>query len=101
MDDRGIGGKKLGKAAVQGAQPTERARALGQARERSRVLRAEQGQLLLQAADRGVERARLRGVLARSLYNCGLGHARDRARYMKRVGVWGEHCNGFSDWAVV
>ena len=52
--------KKVGKAAVQGAQPTERARALVLARERSRVQRAEQGQLLLEAADRGVEGVRLR-----------------------------------------
>ena len=46
---------------VQGSQPMERARVVVQARERSRVQRAEQGQLLLQAADRGVEGGRLRG----------------------------------------
>ena len=81
--------KKVGKAAVQGEQQTERARVLVLARERSRVQRAEQGQLLLEAADRGVEGVRLRGVLARALYNWGLGHARDRARYME-AGVRGD-----------
>ena len=60
-----------------------------QARERIRDQKAEQGQLLLQAADRGVEGARLRRVLARALYSWGLGHAQDRARYMQ-VGVRGD-----------
>ena len=69
------------KAAGQGAQPTERTRIMVSARQR----RAELGQLLLQAADRGVEGVRLRGVLARALYNWGLGHARDRARCRKLV----------------
>ena len=75
--------KKVGKAAVQGEQQTERARALVLARERSRVQRAEQGQLLLEAADRGVEGVRLRRALARALYSWGLGHAQDRARCMQ------------------
>ena len=61
----------MAKAVVQGAQPRERARIVVLARQR----RAELGQLLLQAADRGVEGVRLRGVLARALYNWGLGHA--------------------------
>ena len=64
------------KAAGQAAQPMERARAMVQARQR----RAEQGQLLLQAVDRGAEVVRLRRVLARALYSWGLGHAQDRAR---------------------
>ena len=64
------------KAAGQGVQPMERVRIMVQARQR----RAEQ--LLLQAVDNwGVlARKQLRGVLARALYNWGLGHARDRAR---------------------
>ena len=41
--------------------------------------------MLLQAADRCVEGVRLRGFLARALYNWGLRHARDRARYSKLV----------------
>ena len=69
------------KAAGQGAQPMEPVRVMVQARQR----RAEQGQLLLQAVDRGVEGGRFRGVLARALYNWGLGHAQDRARYSKLV----------------
>ena len=61
---------KVGKAAVQqGAQPMERARVMVQAI--CRLQRAEQGQLLLQAADRGVEGARFREVLARTLYRSG------------------------------
>ena len=82
--------RKLGKAAVQGAQLTGRARVLVQTRELSREQRAEQGQLLLQAADSGVEGVRLRGVLARALYSWGLGHAQDRAWYMMQVGVRGD-----------
>ena len=79
--------RKVVKAAGQGAQPMERVRAVVQAMQR----RAEQGQLLLQAADRGVEGVRSRGILDRALYSWGLGHARDRARYSKvvvLVGVW-------------
>ena len=68
--------RQVAKAVVQGAQPTERTRVMVQARKR----RAEQGQLLLQAANRGVEGVRLRVVLARALYSWGLGHAQDRAR---------------------
>ena len=81
--------RKVMKAAGQGAQPMERVRVVVQARQR----RAEQGQLLLQTADRGVEGVRSRGVLDRALYNWGLGHARDRAWYRKvvvLVGVWGD-----------
>ena len=63
----------------------ERARVMVQAREWSREQRAEQGQQLLQAADRGVDGVRLRGVLARALYNWGLGHAQGRARYMMQA----------------
>ena len=74
------------KAAGQGAQPMEQVRGMVQARQR----RAEQGQLLLQAADRGVEGARFRGVMARALYSWGLGHAQDRARYMMQAGVRGD-----------
>ena len=68
--------RTVAKAAGQAAQPMERARAMAQARQR----RAEQGQLLLQAVDRGAEVVRLRRVLARALYSWGLGHAQDRAR---------------------
>jgi hypothetical protein len=68
--------RQVAKAVVQGAQPTERARIVVLARQR----RAELGQLLLQAADRGAEGVRLRRVLARALYSWGLGHAQDRAR---------------------
>ena len=59
--------RKLVKAAGQEAQPMERARVMVQARQR----RAERGQLLLQAADRGVEGVKLRGIMARALYNWG------------------------------
>ena len=51
----------------------------------ARQRRVERGQLLQQAADRGVEGVRLRGVMARALYNWGLRHARDRARCSKLV----------------
>ena len=87
------------KAAGQGAQPTERVRVMVQARQQ----RAEQGQLLLQAADRGVEGVILRVVLARALYNWGLGHARDRARCRKLVvlvGVRGDMVARCREWHV-
>ena len=86
--------RKVVNAVGQGAQPMERARIVVQARQR----RAELGQLLLQAADRGVEGVRLRGVLARALYNWGLGHERDRAQYRKLVVLAGVRGDILARW---
>ena len=79
--------RKVVKAAGQGAQPMERARVVVQARQ----WRAEQGQSLLQTADRIEEGVMIRGFLTRALYHWRLGHAQDRAWYRKLVelGVWG------------
>ena len=76
---------QVARAAQQAAQPTERARVLVQAKQQT----AQQGQWLVQLAYmyRGAEGVRIRGVLARALYNWGLGHAQDQSQYGQLVAL--------------